>query len=68
MLNLKAQKKSIYCFKQNKKAININKFDNILRKLLLKLLLNNTMKQKNINKYTTILIKVLKKTIKDSIL
>ena len=61
------QKKSKYCFKQNWKAINLKKFDDILRDLLLKSILNNLIKRDDINKYTTKLLDALKKTIEDFI-
>ncbi len=68
ILDFKLQKKFIYYFKHNWKVINKEKFDNILREFLFKLLLSNTIEQNNINKYISILIKILKKTIKESIL
>jgi len=68
MLNLKTQTKSIRRFKQNWKVINLKKFNNILKRLLLKLLLNATIEQESINKYIIALLEILKKIIKDFIL
>ena len=68
ILDFKLQKKFIYCFKHNWKVINIKKFNNILRELLSKSLLNNTIKLNNINKYIFKLIKILEKIVKDLIL
>jgi len=64
MLYFKIQKKSLYCFRQNWKAISLKRFDNILKKLLLELLLYNLIKKQHINKYTIKLLNILKKTIK----
>jgi hypothetical protein len=68
MLNLKTQTKSIRRFKQNWKVRNLKKFNNILKRLLLKLLLNATIEQESINKYIIALLEILKKIIKDFIL
>jgi len=68
MLNLKMQTKSIRRFKQNWKVRNLKKFNNILKRLLLKLLLNATIEQESINKYIIALLEILKKIIKDFIL
>jgi len=68
ILNLKLQKKFIYCFRRNWKAINIKKFNNILRELLSKSLLSNIIEQNNINKYTSKLIETLEKIVEDLIL
>jgi hypothetical protein len=48
--------------------MNFKKFDNILRDLLLKLILNYLIKKDNINKYTTKLFDTLKKIIKNFVL
>ncbi len=67
MLNLWTQKKSRRRLRQNWKAINLEKFDNILRDLLFELILNNLIKRDDINKYTTKLLDALEKTIEDLI-
>ncbi len=67
MLNLRTQIEFIYCFRQNWKIINIEKFDNILKRLLLELLSNATIEQESINKYTIALLRILKKIIEDFI-
>ena len=68
ILNFKTQTKFIHYFRRNKKFINIKKFNNILKRLLLKLLLDVTIKQKSINKYTIALLEILKKIIENFIL
>ena len=62
------QEKSQRCFRQNQKIINLKKFDNILRDLLLKSILNNLIKKEDINKYTTKLLDILEKIIENFIL
>ncbi len=44
--------------------MNLKKFNNILRDLLLELILNDLIKRDNINKYTTKLLDALKKLSK----
>ncbi len=64
MLNLKMQTKCIRYFRRNWKVINIKKFNNILKRLVL---LNATIEQESINEYTIALLRILKIIIKDFI-
>jgi len=67
ILNLRMPTKFIRCFKQNEKVINTKKFNNILKRLLFKLLLDATIKQESINEYTIALLRIWKKIIEDFI-
>jgi len=66
MLNLKTQDELLRHSRRNWKAMDLKKFDNILKNMLPKPLLNNLVERGDINEYTTRLLDVLEKAIDDS--
>lgn len=66
VLDLRPWKKSTCRLRRNWKAMDKEKFDNILRELLPESLSSNTIERDSINEYTSTLIRVLEEAIEES--